>query len=71
MQEAADDDHRMRPHDVDHRVASKFAELVGADHRVVVTTPDIVHARFEFNPLAGKLGRRVDSKVSTIPSSNC
>jgi hypothetical protein len=34
VQEATDDDHRMRPHDVDHRVASKFAEMVGADHRV-------------------------------------
>ena len=36
VQQATDDDHRMRPHDVDHRVTPKFAELVGADDRVVV-----------------------------------
>src|ERR1700683_2221178 len=51
VQEATDDDHRMCPHDVDYRVASKFSELVGADHRVVVTTPHIIHARFEFNEI--------------------
>src|SRR6202050_5574247 len=51
MQEATDDDHAMCPHDVDHRIASKFAELVGADHRVVMTTPHIVDARFEFHEI--------------------
>src|ERR1700683_541089 len=51
VQEAADDNHRMRPHDVDYRVAPKFAELVGTDHRVVVTTPHIIDARFEFNEI--------------------
>src|ERR1700683_868793 len=51
VQEATDDDHGMRPHDVDYRVASKFAELVGADHRVVVMSPHIIHPGFEFNEI--------------------
>jgi hypothetical protein len=51
VQEATNDDHRMRPHDVDHRVASKFTELVGADHSVVVAAPYIIYARLEFNEI--------------------
>ena len=47
----ADDDHGMRPHDVNHGVAPKLAEMVCADHRVVVTTPYMIHARFEFNQI--------------------
>src|ERR1700683_974013 len=31
LKNTPDDDHRMRPHDVNHRVPSKFAEMVGAD----------------------------------------
>src|SRR5258708_1349269 len=44
---AADDDHGMRSHDVNHRISSKFREIVGADHNIVVTAPYIVHTRFE------------------------
>ena len=51
LKNAADDDHRMRPHDVDHRVASKFSEMVGADDRIVVTTPHIIDARLELNEI--------------------
>ena len=47
MEGAADDDHRMRSHDVNNRVAAKFRQIVHADDRIVVTAPDIVHARFE------------------------
>src|SRR6202140_2016725 len=49
LKNAADDDHGMRPHDVNHRVSSKFREIVGADHGIVVAAPYIVHTRFELN----------------------
>src|SRR5579863_6174478 len=48
---AADDDHGMRTHDVNHRVSSHFREIVGADHHVVVALPYIVHTRFELNQI--------------------
>jgi hypothetical protein len=47
LQNAADDDHGMRPHNVNHRVAAKLAKMVGANHGVVVATPYIVYPRFE------------------------
>jgi hypothetical protein len=37
LEDAADDDHRMRTHDVDYRLASEFRKVVHADDRVVVT----------------------------------
>jgi hypothetical protein len=46
---AAYDDHGMRPHDVNHGVSSNFREIVGADHRIIVAPPYIVHTRFELN----------------------
>jgi hypothetical protein len=49
LKNAADDDHRMCPHDVNHRVSSKFREIVGADHGIVAAAPYIVHTRFELN----------------------
>src|SRR5271167_2321478 len=49
LKEAADDDHRMRPHDVNHRVASKFAEIVGANNCIVVAAPYFVYTRLELN----------------------
>ena len=42
MKNAADDHHRMRPHDVDHGVAAELPKVVRADHRIFVTTPDVV-----------------------------
>src|SRR5580658_6696414 len=39
----------MRPHDVNHRVSSKFREIVGADHDIVVAAPYIIHTRFELD----------------------
>ncbi len=49
MKDAADDDHRVCPHDVNYLVAAELPEMIGANDRVFVTAPDIVHARFEFN----------------------
>src|SRR5258705_4919054 len=51
LKDAANDDSRMRPHDVDHRVTAESAQVVRANHRVVVTIPQIVDARLEFNEL--------------------
>jgi hypothetical protein len=49
LKNAADNDHGMRPHDVNHRVSSTFREIVGADHSIVVAAPYIIHTRFELN----------------------
>ena len=51
MKDAADDDHRMGPHDINHRVARKLPEMVGADDCVVVTTPNFVYTRLELNDI--------------------
>ena len=51
LKDAANDDDWMRPHDVDHRVAAESAQVVGANHRIVVTIPQIVDARLEFDEL--------------------
>src|SRR6202140_3443186 len=54
LKDAADDDHRMRPHDVDHGVAAELPKVVGADHRIVVMTPDVVDAGFELDHVVDK-----------------
>ena len=41
----------MCPHDVNHRVTSKFPKMVGADDRIVVATPHIIDTQFEINEL--------------------
>src|SRR6266481_4925995 len=51
LQNPADDDHRMRPHDVDHGVPAKFREIVCADDSIVVSAPHIVHTRLELNKI--------------------
>lgn len=51
MEGSADDDHRMRPHDVDHSVPTKFPKVVGTNHRVVVMLPDVIYSRLEFNQI--------------------
>src|SRR5258706_8670522 len=51
LKDAANDDDRMRPHDVDHRVTAESAQVVRANHRIVVTIPQIVDARLELNEL--------------------
>ena len=51
LKNAADDDHRMRPHDVNHGIASKFRQMVGADDRIVVAAPHLIHPRFELDEI--------------------
>ena len=51
LKDAADDDHRMGPHDVNHRVAPEFAEMVGADDCVVVAAPHVIYTRLELNDI--------------------
>jgi hypothetical protein len=48
LEDPADDNHRVRAHDVDHCVTTKLCEVVNANHRVLVTRPHVVHAGFEF-----------------------
>ncbi len=47
----ADDDHRVRPHDVDHRVATKLRKVVGTDDRILVTRPHVIHSRLELDEI--------------------
>ncbi len=49
LEDAADDDHRVRSHDLDHLVATKLIEMIGTNDRVFVTPPNFIYARFEFN----------------------
>src|SRR3954469_22253597 len=49
VKDAADDDHRMRAHDVDHGIAAELVQAICADHRIVVTTPDVVDARLKLD----------------------
>ncbi|MGA9883003.1 MAG: hypothetical protein WBQ34_04695 [Candidatus Acidiferrales bacterium] len=49
MKDTADDDHRMRPHDIDHGVARKLPKVVGANHGVFVTIPHFIHTRLELD----------------------
>ena len=44
LKDTADDDHRMRAHNVNYRVASELREMVRADYRIVVATPNIIDA---------------------------
>jgi hypothetical protein len=43
------DDHRVRPHDVDHGIPAELRKMIGADNGVVVSAPNIVHARFKLD----------------------
>src|SRR5579871_6828923 len=49
LQDTANDDERMRPHDVNHRVASKLSQMISADDRVVMTAPHVVDTRLKLN----------------------
>ena len=51
VKDTADDDHRMRAHDIDYGVACKLPEMVGANDRVFVTTPHVIHTRLELNDI--------------------
>src|SRR6266480_4441643 len=45
LDDAADQNHRMRPQDVHYNIPAKLREIVNADDRVFIPGPDIVHPR--------------------------
>jgi len=49
LQMSPDDDHRVRPHDVNRGIATELREMVGANHGIVISAPDIVRPRFELD----------------------
>src|SRR5580700_4054540 len=51
LKNAADNDHRMGPHDVDDRVSSELPEMIRADDGVLVMLPDFIYARLEFHQI--------------------
>jgi hypothetical protein len=51
LKNAANDDQRMRPHDVNYRVSSKLRKIVRADDRVIVVSPYVIDTRFELNEI--------------------
>ena len=60
MQDSADDDHGMRPHDVDYGVATELPQMICADDCIIAAAPDIVHAGFEFNQI-------IDVRLTVCP----
>src|ERR1700722_8235901 len=51
LENAADDNQRMRAHDVNHSVSAEFRKAVAADDRIIVATPDIIDLRFKLNQI--------------------
>src|SRR6266481_9901262 len=51
LEDAADDDQRMRAHDVNYSVSAEFRKAVGADDRIIVATPHIIDPRFKLNQI--------------------
>ena len=51
LKNSANDDHRVRPHDVDDRVASEFRQIVDANDRILAATLELIHARFELDEI--------------------
>lgn len=51
LKDAANDDHRMGPQDVNHGVSPKLAEMVGADDCIVVAAPYLVYARLKLDDI--------------------
>src|SRR6476620_11774491 len=49
LENAADDDQRMRAHDVNHSVSAECRKVVGAYDRIIVTTPHIIDPGFKLN----------------------
>ena len=44
MEDSANDDHRVRAHDVNYGVPAKFPKMVGANHCVVVMLPHMIYS---------------------------
>ena len=51
LKNSADDDQRMRTHDVNHSVSAEFRKAVGADDRIMMATPHIIDPRFKLNQI--------------------
>jgi hypothetical protein len=51
LENAADDDQRMRAHDVNHSVSAEFRKVVGADNRIIVATPHIIDSGLKLNQI--------------------
>src|SRR5216683_2629792 len=51
LENAADDDQRMRAQDVNHCVSAEFRKAVGADDCIIVATPHIIDPRFKLNQI--------------------
>src|SRR5215470_4876487 len=49
LKDAADDDHRMCPKDVNHGVPTKLAKIIRADDSVLMAVPQVVHTRLELH----------------------
>jgi hypothetical protein len=49
LKDAADDDHGMSSHDINHSVTPKTPEMVSTDDRVIVTKPHVIYTRLELN----------------------
>jgi hypothetical protein len=51
LENAADDDQRMRAHDVNHSVSAEFRKMIRTDDRIIVAAPHIVDPRFKLNQI--------------------
>ena len=51
LENAADDDPRMRAHDVNDSVSAEFRKVVGADDHIIAATPDIIGPSFKLNQI--------------------
>ena len=51
LEDSTDDNHGMRPQDINDCVAAELPKMIRADHRIIMATPQIVHARFEFDDI--------------------
>ena len=51
LEDAADDDHRVGPHDVDNDLPAKLGEIVDSYDRVLVARQNIVQSRLVFNQI--------------------
>ena len=51
LKNAADDDQRMRAHDINHGFATEFRKVISADDRIMVATPHIIDPGFKLNQI--------------------
>jgi hypothetical protein len=51
LENAADDDQRMRAHDVNHSISAECRKVVSADDRIIVAAPHIIDPGFKLNQI--------------------